>query len=195
MDESHVSRDNTPPEEGEDQPEGTRLIRLEGDDKATASPPRTPTPPLTVPVQAALPIPAYPVHLCPNCDYNLTGLTSRRCPECGEPFDLRDARYQATRQMPGVRRFYRKATIDRWAGRISGVLLTWAILMPNLEFSSGWPWVTLGTSADGWFILTITAIAVLWGWLGQAYWDLSRPRVVLVAATLVWLLSLAVTFL
>jgi hypothetical protein len=25
---------------------------------------------------------------CPKCDYNLTGLTEQRCPECGEPFDL-----------------------------------------------------------------------------------------------------------
>lgn len=25
---------------------------------------------------------------CPHCEYNLTGLTESRCPECGEPFDL-----------------------------------------------------------------------------------------------------------
>lgn len=25
---------------------------------------------------------------CPNCDYNLTGLTERRCPECGTAFEL-----------------------------------------------------------------------------------------------------------
>ncbi len=24
---------------------------------------------------------------CPNCEYDLTGLTEPRCPECGEPFD------------------------------------------------------------------------------------------------------------
>lgn len=24
---------------------------------------------------------------CPNCDYDLTGLTENRCPECGQPFD------------------------------------------------------------------------------------------------------------
>ena len=25
---------------------------------------------------------------CPRCDYNLTGVTENRCPECGEPFDV-----------------------------------------------------------------------------------------------------------
>ena len=24
---------------------------------------------------------------CLNCDYNLTGLTEPRCPECGQPFE------------------------------------------------------------------------------------------------------------
>ncbi len=26
---------------------------------------------------------------CLTCDYNLTGLTEPRCPECGQPFNLR----------------------------------------------------------------------------------------------------------
>jgi len=41
------------------------------------------------------PIPERPLHLCPCCDYNLTGMRSRRCPECGEPFNIRDARHRA----------------------------------------------------------------------------------------------------
>lgn len=35
---------------------------------------------------------------CPNCDYNLTGLSQHRCPECGKPFDLTELRRQAARQ-------------------------------------------------------------------------------------------------
>lgn len=29
---------------------------------------------------------------CMQCDYNLTGLTTRRCPECGTPFDVTELR-------------------------------------------------------------------------------------------------------
>lgn len=37
-----------------------------------------------------LPIPEEdPPHRCLQCDYILTGLVSRRCPECGTPFKLR----------------------------------------------------------------------------------------------------------
>ena len=39
-----------------------------------------------------LPIPAKPLPLCPHCNYNLTGLTSRICPECGRPFTVQEAR-------------------------------------------------------------------------------------------------------
>lgn len=39
-----------------------------------------------------LPIPAKPLPLCPHCDYNVTGLTSRVCPECGKSFTVQGAR-------------------------------------------------------------------------------------------------------
>jgi hypothetical protein len=32
---------------------------------------------------------------CPNCGYNLRGLTARQCPECGEGFDLQALRRPA----------------------------------------------------------------------------------------------------
>ncbi len=34
------------------------------------------------------PKPVKPGH-CLNCDYNLTGLTEPRCPECGQPFEVK----------------------------------------------------------------------------------------------------------
>lgn len=45
-----------------------------------------------------LPIPAKPLPLCPRCDYNLTGLTSRVCPECGKPFTVQEARAHGFKQ-------------------------------------------------------------------------------------------------
>lgn len=39
-----------------------------------------------------LPIPGKPLPLCPHCDYNVTGLTSRVCPECGKSFTVEGAR-------------------------------------------------------------------------------------------------------
>ena len=40
-------------------------------------------------------VPSQPLHQCPTCDYILTGLTGRRCPECGQIFNLHDARLAA----------------------------------------------------------------------------------------------------
>jgi len=37
---------------------------------------------------------------CINCDYRLDGLTRPTCPECGKPFDARDARTYASPDEP-----------------------------------------------------------------------------------------------
>jgi predicted RNA-binding Zn-ribbon protein involved in translation (DUF1610 family) len=34
---------------------------------------------------------------CPSCHYNLTGLSSNRCPECGQIFNWRSVRRRAGR--------------------------------------------------------------------------------------------------
>ncbi len=70
------------------------------------------------------PVPSHPLHFCPNCDYNLTGLTSRRCPECGEQFTLTDARRTAIDKSLG--RFTRLRMLPQWerARFLVGVGLT-----------------------------------------------------------------------
>jgi hypothetical protein len=35
-------------------------------------------------------IPENSMGLCPQCDYNLFGLTQMRCPECGRPFTFEE---------------------------------------------------------------------------------------------------------
>lgn len=69
------------------------------------------------------PIAGEPLPLCPNCEYNLTSLTTRRCPECGDCFTIRDAIRAGHGETP------RPAWADRaawWVERIeaaAGLLL------------------------------------------------------------------------
>lgn len=37
---------------------------------------------------ALIPVPAVPLRTCSTCGYPLTGLLSRKCPECGTPFSI-----------------------------------------------------------------------------------------------------------
>ena len=53
------------------------------------------------------PIPAFPLHVCPTCDHTLTGLTSRRCPDCGKAFTLADARKRGSDKSEEGRQDYR----------------------------------------------------------------------------------------
>lgn len=41
-----------------------------------------------------------PAVRCPHCDYQLTGLTESRCPECGKAFDLSELRRRAASPPP-----------------------------------------------------------------------------------------------
>jgi hypothetical protein len=77
-------------------------------------------------------IPERPAHVCPNCDYNLTGLSSRRCPECGEEFSLLEARMRAIELSDGVRRVIRAESIER-AKLFAGIgLMLAAVWLQNV---------------------------------------------------------------
>jgi len=60
---------------------------------------------------------------CPTCEYNLTGLTEQRCPECGEPFDWDDVLSRAAD--PVTIAFERSQGI----GRLRGFAVTWATVL------------------------------------------------------------------
>lgn len=59
------------------------------------------------------PIPAVPLHVCPTCDRTLTGLTARRCPECGKPFTLSDARKRGSDKSEEGRQDFRAIRVRR----------------------------------------------------------------------------------
>ena len=76
------------------------------------------------------PIPQRPLHLCPTCDYNLTGLISRRCPECGEPFTIPDARQRGFELSEGGRELRRWLRADRAILVLGVFLLVFGIICP-----------------------------------------------------------------
>jgi hypothetical protein len=62
---------------------------------------RSPTPPS---YDDGSPIPAEWRLRCPACDYDLTGLSTRRCPECGRIFDPHAIWVEHKRRAAGVGR-------------------------------------------------------------------------------------------
>ncbi|UCD28974.1 MAG: hypothetical protein JSV03_00375 [Planctomycetota bacterium] len=57
---------------------------------------------------------------CRKCDYNLTGLPSNRCPECGTPFNWKEVRRRASRTWALAVRL-RHANQDAMTGIIFGL--------------------------------------------------------------------------
>jgi len=99
------------------------------------------------------PVPPNPLHLCPNCDYELTGLMSRRCPECGEEFTLVEARIRAFEKSEGVRRWMvsdRVLTFKLWTGIALIVLSVW---LQNFARGSVAGWLGLNMSFRGCLML------------------------------------------
>lgn len=60
---------------------------------------------------------------CPRCDYNLTGLTRARCPECGETFDWDEVR-RAAQNLPTI-------AFERARGwrKVPAFFVTWATVL------------------------------------------------------------------
>lgn len=130
-----------------------------------------------------LPVPASPLHLCPNCDYNLTGLVSRRCPECGDSFTLSEARHRAIETSEEVQSFVRATKWDGGRKALGIVLIVASFAVINWvppgsfvvvrRYVGGF--ITMAGAMMLWFILISLAI----GGILRFYFEVSWSSVLL----------------
>ncbi len=126
-------------------------------------------------------------HACPQCDYNLRGLQTNRCPECGEQLVLRInvAEPRQRLMLTGL------AGICAGAGFNGFVILLLLILDNHMRR----PELTgFGVGLGAFLLITFTWLAA-WRWLRKrtllirlllaaACWILALVDVLIVAATL-----------
>lgn len=140
------------------------------------------------------PVPSRPLHLCPGCDYILSGLTSRRCPECGGPFTLSEARCRARDTSPAMQRLLLWSIAEWWAGLAGVVLLVVAFVMPNV-LQRGARGVSFNLSFGGWAMLYGIVPLVILGWALHLALDARWPRVLFILGILAMFASVFITFL
>lgn len=138
-------------------------------------------------------VPGHPLHLCPNCDYNLTGLTSRRCPECGEPFTLHDARMRGIDTSEAVRGLRVRV---RWGQARVGIglaLMALAFVAANSVRLSGVMGPTIGPlnrfTLPGVFILIVTGGLLMSIVFCKYYFELAWPNLILGIGVVVAILA------
>jgi hypothetical protein len=125
------------------------------------------------------PIPQRPLHLCPNCDYNLTGLISRRCPECGEPFTLMDARDHGFELSESGRQFRRWIRADR-AVLILGIgLLAFGLCCPCITHDRALGTWSFAPSIKTWAMWMVLVPLVGLLLLVNLYYEQSWSRILL----------------
>lgn len=141
--------------------------------------------------ESTVPVPAVPLHLCPSCDYNLTGLTARRCPECGEPFTLPDARDRGVEKAVGFRRYFVTERYEQWKLRTGWALLAASFLLPIL-----WRQSARGTlGLRGGVMLVFIPIFLTFACFYKVIRDTTWADAILVVGLGAAMLGAAITFL
>jgi len=121
------------------------------------------------------PIPQRPEHICPQCDYNLTGLTSRRCPECGEPFTLLEARIRGIELSDGVQSVVRLEQLTRIKLYAGGGLIALSVWMQNVTSGGLAGWLGLRLTQPGrlmlFFLLPLFVGAYVYKLAADRTWE------------------------
>ncbi len=129
----------------------------------------------------ASPIPDRPAHVCPTCDYNLTGLTSRRCPECGAEFTLLEARMRGVEVSDSVRRMMRLVRIDQIKTYVGVACIVVSFWYQNVTPGSVSGWLGLQISPVGVLMLALMPMMfiIIWGY--KHVWDRSWSDAIFLA--------------
>lgn len=133
------------------------------------------------------PVPSMPLHVCPTCEYNLTGLTRRICPECGEAFTLSDARGAGFAVGEPAQKLHRLLFVQRvkTATGITLLLLSFVVANWFVGGTSG-----LSLSGAGLFMLAVLAGNLLIASLARAWADWEWGNTLLVCGGIVFVFAL-----
>ena len=81
---------------------------------------------------------------CPKCGYNLTAITSRTCPECGEACVVTNAQGYLAKHPPSGARKICTAT---WGVGTILIVLSWFRVVPSLV-----GWIGFGFAGVAWLV-------------------------------------------
>ncbi|MBI5763351.1 MAG: hypothetical protein HZA51_07495 [Planctomycetes bacterium] len=127
------------------------------------------------------PIPEKPLHVCPNCDYNLTGLASRRCPECGEEFTLHEARMCGVEMSAPIQRMLRRERFEQIKAYVGSAAIVLSVWWQNVRPGSVSGWLGLQLSPRGTVMLALMPMlfVIIWGY--KTVWDRSWSDAIFLA--------------
>jgi hypothetical protein len=133
------------------------------------------------------PIPSNPLHQCPNCDYLLTGLTSRRCPECGQSFELHDARMHAIDRSIFGSGFFNSPWFEQAKVAFGGLMIGVGFSLPCFFFAKR------GSAHSVIMAVMLPAILAL-GTLYKASRDLTWAQALILMGSVTLCLGLILSF-
>ena len=132
-------------------------------------------------------VPSHPLHQCPTCDYILTGLTGRRCPECGEIFDLREARLAAI-----DRSLFGNGLLNSpWFEQVK---VGFGVLMLFVGFSLPCMFIRTRGSLDSVIMAVMLPAILLLGTLYKATRDLTWAQAMILMGSVTLCLGLILSF-